>query len=71
MRYRGPVLPLSVLLVSLGLMGLYNVTSKPRFETFHTVDVVQLIVTGMCFGVALGVLGWSVVVGSKGLRMHT
>lgn len=56
MRNRGPVMPLGVLLVSLGLLGLYNVTSRLRFETFHTVDVVQLIVTGMCFGAALGIL---------------
>ena len=39
-----------------GLIGLFNVASKPRFETFHAVDVVQLIATGMCFGAALGML---------------
>jgi hypothetical protein len=55
MKSRGQVAP-GVVLVTVGLIGLYNVTSKPRFETFHTVDVLQLIVTGMCFGVALGML---------------
>jgi len=39
--------------VFIGLIGLSNIVSKPRFETFHTVDVVQLIASGMCFGVAL------------------
>ena len=39
-----------------GLVGLSNVASKPRFETFHAVDVVQLIASGMCFGAALAVL---------------
>lgn len=57
MKNRQQVVSLGVLLVSLGLMGLYNVTRKPRFDTIYTVDVVQLIVTGMCFGVALGMLG--------------
>lgn len=42
--------------VSVGLIGLYNVASKPRFETFQSVDVVQLIASGMCFGAALVVL---------------
>jgi hypothetical protein len=45
-----------LVLVAVGLIGLYNVASKPRFETFHAVDVVQLIATGMCFGAALGML---------------
>jgi hypothetical protein len=37
----------------IGLGGFSNVARSPRFETFHTVDVIQLIGTGMCFGVAL------------------
>ena len=50
------VVSIVLVLVSVGLIGLYNVASKPRFETFHSVDVVQLIATGMCFGAALGML---------------
>lgn len=40
----------------MGLVNFYNVAHKPRFETFYTVDVVQLIVTGMCLGAVLVVL---------------
>ena len=39
--------------VMVGGIGLINLTHKARFATFHTVDVVQLIASGMCFGVAL------------------
>ncbi len=44
----------SVLII--GLINLNNVAGKPRFQTFQTIDVVQLIATGMCFGAALGLL---------------
>lgn len=40
-------------LIFMGLIAFYTIASKPRFETFHTVDVLQLIAAGMCFGVAL------------------
>jgi hypothetical protein len=36
-----------------GLIGLFSLISRPRFQTYHTVDVVQLLASGMCFGVAL------------------
>jgi hypothetical protein len=36
-----------------GLIGLFNVVRQPRFEAIHTVDVVQMVASGMCFGVAL------------------
>ncbi len=39
-----------------GLIGLFELVRKPRFETFHTVDVLQLLASGMCFGVALAAL---------------
>ena len=56
MRNRRQLVSGVLVLVSVGLIGFYNVASKPRFETFHAVDVVQLIATGMCFGAALGML---------------
>ena len=56
MMNRRQLISAVLVLVSVGLIGLYNVASKPRFETFHAVDVVQLIATGMCFGAALGML---------------
>lgn len=40
-------------LILIGLIGVNNVIRHPRFQFFHTVDVVQLLASGMCFGVAL------------------
>jgi uncharacterized membrane protein len=40
----------------IGIIGLSTLMRNPRFEAFHTVDVLQLIASGMCFGVALAVL---------------
>ena len=45
--------------VFIGLVGLLNIASQPRFETFHTADVVQLVASGMCFGAALAALARS------------
>jgi hypothetical protein len=42
------VIPLIV-----GLIGFVTLTRTPRFEAFHAVDVLQLLASGMCFGVAL------------------
>ena len=39
-----------------GFLSLFNMIGKPRFATLHGSDVVQLIGTGMCFGVALATL---------------
>jgi hypothetical protein len=36
-----------------GLIGISTIARNPRFEAFHTVDVLQLIASGMCFGIAL------------------
>ena len=33
-----------------------NAASSPRFATFHAIDVVRLIASGMCFGAALAAL---------------
>ena len=50
MRKRGAV---AAVLLIVGLIGLLQASRNPRFAAFHTVDVLQLIGTGMCFGVAL------------------
>jgi hypothetical protein len=42
--------------VLIGLIGLMPLTLNPRFELFHTVDVLQLLASGMCFGVGLAAL---------------
>jgi len=39
-----------------GLLALLQIISKPRFETFHRSDVVQLVASGACFGFGFGVL---------------
>lgn len=39
--------------LAIGLIGMYNVSRYPRFAAIHSVDVVQLIASGACFGVAL------------------
>jgi len=39
-----------------GLFALLNIIGKPRFETFHKSDVVQLVASGLCFGLGFGVL---------------
>lgn len=36
-----------------GLIGFMTIARNPRFEAFHTVDVLQLLASGMCFGIAL------------------
>jgi hypothetical protein len=40
----------------IGLIGFMNVARNPRFETFHAVDVLQLLATGACIGVAAATL---------------
>ncbi len=39
-----------------GSIGFINLTQRPRFAAYHNVDVLQLLVTGICFGVALSAL---------------
>ena len=36
-----------------GLMGVSRILGSPRLAAIRTVDLVQLIAIGMCFGVAL------------------
>jgi len=37
----------------LGLISLATVIRRPRFASFHTVDVLELIAAGVMFGLAL------------------
>jgi hypothetical protein len=39
--------------IVIGSAGFVNLMHQPRFETYRTVDVVQLLGTGACYGVAL------------------
>ena len=36
-----------------GIVGLTTAASRPRFAAYHTVDVLELVASGMCFGIAL------------------
>jgi hypothetical protein len=38
------------------MIGFFNLTQRERFSSFHTVDVLQLLATGMCLGIALAAL---------------
>jgi hypothetical protein len=40
----------------IGSFAVFDLTQKSRFASFHTVDVVQLVASGMCFGIALTAL---------------
>ena len=47
--------PVVVFIIPLiiGLLGYDRVTQSPQFESYRTVDVVQLVGSGACFGAAL------------------
>lgn len=45
-------------LACFGLMALLSSTSKPRVEALHGADILGLVASGMCFGVAfVGLIG--------------
>jgi hypothetical protein len=54
-RIRRRLVPFWVPLL-LGLMILASAVSRPRMAEVHGSDIVQLIASGMCFGVALTTL---------------
>jgi hypothetical protein len=37
----------------IGTTALLTVAARPRFESYRAVDVLELVASGMCFGVAL------------------
>ena len=39
--------------IFIGLLGLVTLMRNPRFQTFHAVDILQLLASGMCFGIGL------------------
>ena len=50
-RKRPPIV-VWILPLLAGLVGFYRVTQSPSFEMYRAVDVVQLLVSGGCFGAA-------------------
>jgi hypothetical protein len=55
-RKSAPKVFVPLFIACMGLVAFSNMVSSPRFATFHTVDVVRLIASGMCFGAALAAL---------------
>ncbi len=51
-RKRPPIV-LFIIPLMIGLFGLHRVTQSAPFEAYRTVDVVQLLGSGACFGAAL------------------
>ncbi len=41
-----------------GLIAFFSVANSPRFETFHTLDVIRLMTAGAGLGVALVLVIW-------------
>ena len=52
-RRRRPSVALFIGPVVIGLLGLSRVMQSPRFESYRTVDVIQLVASGACLGAAL------------------
>ena len=50
---RRPPIAVIIFALFIGLMGLFRVMQSPRFESYRTLDVMQLVVSGAGFGVAL------------------
>lgn len=55
-RTFGPKVFVPLFIAVMGLAAFSNMAGSPRFATFHTVDVVRLSASGMCFGAALTAL---------------
>jgi hypothetical protein len=55
-RMRRVQVGMAVFVLCLGLVNLFGVAGKPRFETYHTLDVIRLVLAGAGFGVALVLL---------------
>ncbi len=50
---RGGRFLMPIILIAAGVIGIADLVERPRYQTYHTVDIVQLVASGMCFGVAL------------------
>ena len=53
MNERRRFIRIFLVLLVFGLVSFIRMVGKPSFETIRTVDVVQLVGTGMCFGAAI------------------
>lgn len=55
-RKKGALGASILVLILIGSIGFVNLSHQARFQAFHTVDVLQLVATGMCYGVALAAI---------------
>jgi multisubunit Na+/H+ antiporter MnhB subunit len=55
-RMRRSRVAMAIITACLGLFAFSSVASKPRFETYHTLDVIRLMIAGAGFAVALVLL---------------
>lgn len=52
-RRVAPRLFAPLIIAFMGVIVFFNMATSPRFAAIRTVDVVRLMASGMCFGVAL------------------
>jgi hypothetical protein len=52
-RMRRVQVAMAVFATCIGLVSFSSVAGNPRFETYHRLDVIRLILAGVGFGVAL------------------
>ena len=45
-------LAMAVFPAVIGLLSLLTVIGRPRFQMYRTVDVLELVASGLCFGIA-------------------
>lgn len=45
------------LMIIFGSLEFMRATRSPRFEMLHAIDIVELMASGMCIGVAIATLG--------------
>jgi hypothetical protein len=50
---RRPSFAVFIMLLVIGLINFSGVTQSPQFESYRTLDVIRLVLSGACFGVAL------------------
>ena len=55
-RMRRVQVAMAVFAACMGLFAFSSVAGNPRFETYHTLDVIRLMTAGAGFGVALVLL---------------
>jgi hypothetical protein len=55
-RMRRTQVGMAVFATFIGLISFFGVAGNPRFETYHTLDVIRLMTAGAGFGVALVLL---------------